>query len=431
MSDAHQPKLSRPGPLASLPFDRTAPRHSPRPRLTAAVADFAEPPPERFSDGLAEGLSLFCRQVLGSIPRTDQRRWGRFYVRGLLSTPGRKTVTRMVQTLAAPPVDQALQQFVNQSPWEWIPVRRDLAAVLEQVLAPEAWVVQPAFFPKSGERSVGVTRQFVPPLAKLMNCQAAMSVWLAGADRGSPVDWRLVMPPSWTNGDGPGAQVGVPVGTVAEEQWECAVEIVTDLAHRLGIPRRPSVLDFRRGRPGMPVTRLQDRRIPFLMRIDSSSVVWSGPRLAAGAALPRSAMLQPLGTVTVASDGQLLAMPWPTPHYSHRAPPVPLHAVPATGPRVRRGELPLGLLADGVTNEPRPRSLWVTNLVGTPVAELTRLAALSQRTETDAERLRGLGLRDFEGRSYRGWHHHVTLVSVAHGYEAARAPALGRASRAG
>gem|GEM_PF-3260390 len=180
----------------------------------------------RALDEFTDDMKPFVERVLKPIPRSDQRRWGRFYIRGLLLTPGRKTVTRIVQELAAPPADQSLQQFINQSPWDWRPVRRELADMMQRLVSPEAWVVQPAFFPKSGDRSVGVTRQFVPPLAKLLNCQAAMSLWLAGPEWGVPVDWRLVVPASWANDAKRRADVGMPEEATAEEQWETAIELV-------------------------------------------------------------------------------------------------------------------------------------------------------------------------------------------------------------
>ncbi len=371
-----------------------------------------------------DDLEPFVKQVLGTIPRSDQRRWADFYVRGLLMTPGRKTVTRIVQTLAAPPADQSLQQFINQSPWDWQPVRRDLAGTMHQLIGPEAWVVQPAFFLKSGDRSVAVTRQFVPPLAKLVNCQAAMSLWLAGHEWGVPVDWRLVLPASWANDAERRAEVGIPENASAEEQWECAVELVTGAAQRLDIPARPVVLDLRSARPGGALRRLQERGIRFLARVDATSLTWPGPRLDPGTRGGSSAALLPLTMAAVRPDGLLEATHWGPPY---PVPPPGRRAVVPDGPQHRRPVRPLLVMVERSDSDAPAAALWVTNLIETPAADLVRLMALGRRTQVDSERLGQLGLTDFEGRSYRGWHHHVTLVSTADAYGVARSAALRRA----
>jgi SRSO17 transposase len=436
MSSSHSHDPLRTAGPASLPFDLVGLSQGFLPRLPTSPRPLPGQPTATHggrAEELTDEFNAFCAKVLATIPRSDQRRWGSFYVRGLLTTQGRKTVTRMVQSLAAPPADQSLQQFVNQSPWDWQPVRRDLAAAVQQMVDPEAWVVQSTFFPKSGDQSVAVTRQFVPSLARLINCQAALSLWLAGGDAGSPVDWRLVLPARWANDAKRRAQVGLPPELVAEEQWECAVELVTGVAQRLQIPQRPVIMDLRYGRPGMAVTRLQERRISFLARVDSSSVIWSaapsGPHTALGGPAGRLA----LRIVVVKPDGRLEAAPWPAPH---RQPATgmaqaSLRAIASAGQRIRQADRSLLLLAERSANEAQPKSLWVTSLVGTPLIELLRLVELGKRTAVDQERLSELGLTDFEGRSYRGWHHHVTLVSVAHAYEVARLAATSRTSRAG
>jgi hypothetical protein len=434
MASPHDlPDPLRPAPLAALPPDLAGLSQGFLPRLPAFGWDTGAPAaaPGRPGEEPADDLNSFCTAVLSSIPRSDQRRWGRFYVRGLLATPGRKTVTRIVQTLSAPPADQGLQQFVNQSPWDWQPVRRDLAAVVAQVVRPEAWVVQPVFFPKSGEQSVAVTRQYVPPLAKLVNCQAAVSLWLAGDEASSPVEWRLVLPAAWANDARRRRQVGLPADAVAEEQWEAAVQLANGLAHRLEIPQRPLVLDFRHVRPGPALSRLQERWAPFVARVDASSVVWPAPRLEPVPGRGGSAALLSLATVAVRPDGRLEAVPWPGPLHAPAGPPGPPRALSLAGQPARRADRPLLLLAERSAGETAPGSLWVTSLVGAPLPDLARLIELGQRTAAALEGMTDLGLTDFEGRSYRGWHHHVTLVSVAHAYKVARMAAVLRSSRAG
>src|SRR5919197_671694 len=112
-------------------------------RTMTALLETARPPSE-------DELSGFCQQLFDSMPRSDQRKWGEVYVRGLLTVPGRKTIRRISDHVAGGSVDQCLQQFVNQSPWRWEPVRRALALRAMEI-RPQAWVVQEAAFPKAGD----------------------------------------------------------------------------------------------------------------------------------------------------------------------------------------------------------------------------------------------------------------------------------------
>ncbi|MFH8405834.1 transposase, partial [Streptomyces sp. NPDC018019] len=97
---------------------------------------------ERLRGELAE----FVAEVFGSLPRRDQRRWGECYLRGLMLDGRRKSIQPMAARLPDGNM-QALQQFVNQSPWEWEPVRRRIARRLCEVVRPEVWVVDDVSFP--------------------------------------------------------------------------------------------------------------------------------------------------------------------------------------------------------------------------------------------------------------------------------------------
>jgi len=101
---------------------------------------------------------------------------------------------------------------------------------------------------------------------------------------------------------------------------------------------------------------------------------------------------------------------------------VALRVHPA-GIKLRRavagGELPVRwLLAEWPADQPEPVKYWLASLPDdTPLVELVRLAKLRWRIEHDYRELKdGLGLDHFEGRSFGGWHHHMTLVSVAHAF---------------
>ena len=107
-------------------------------------------------------LTAFAEDIFASIPRKDQRRWGHSYLRGLLLDGKRKSIQPMAARLArgdpdadADALEQALQQFVNQSPWDPAAVRRRLAERMTTAIHPQAWVLDDTAFPKFGRHSVG------------------------------------------------------------------------------------------------------------------------------------------------------------------------------------------------------------------------------------------------------------------------------------
>lgn len=102
-------------------------------------------------------LLAFAQDVFASLPRRDQRRWGETYLRGLMTDGRRQSIEPMAARLADGD-EQCLQQFVNQSPWPWEPVRERLARRMTEKIAPLALIVDDTGFPKAGRSSVGVAR---------------------------------------------------------------------------------------------------------------------------------------------------------------------------------------------------------------------------------------------------------------------------------
>lgn len=107
-------------------------------------------------------LGELCGELFESLARSDQRRKGIDYVRGLLTATGRKTIRNIAAVLPGRAAEQALHHFICSSTWDWTPVRRSLARYLARVAAPKAWVVRPIVIPKTGRHSVGVDRRSFP-----------------------------------------------------------------------------------------------------------------------------------------------------------------------------------------------------------------------------------------------------------------------------
>src|SRR4030043_547842 len=118
-------------------------------------------------------LEAFLADVVLPMGRKDRRHHAGQYIRGLLMDGERKSIEPMAHRLPDGNV-QALQQFVNQSPWSSQQVRASLARKVEQEFVPEAyWLIDDVFFPQQGKHSVGGSRQYWGALGKTANCQGA------------------------------------------------------------------------------------------------------------------------------------------------------------------------------------------------------------------------------------------------------------------
>jgi hypothetical protein len=222
-------------------------------------------------DGISPTGFTEVLSALRSIPRSDQRRWGELYVRGLLAVRGKKTM-RALANGAGSGAEQSLYQFISKSPWDVDPVRGDLARLLIERAQPRAWVVQPLVITKVGRHSVGVERQWVSRIGRVVNCQQAMSVWLAGDQGSCPVDWQLALPECWTDQEDLRRRASIPthVGSCPPEQ--CAIDSVGKMTREWGLRGRPVVMDLRETAPHPVCTELVARQVPFVVRVDPSSI---------------------------------------------------------------------------------------------------------------------------------------------------------------
>ncbi|MFI6595772.1 IS701 family transposase [Nonomuraea sp. NPDC050536] len=383
-------------------------------------------------------LTPYCEDLFGSFLRSDQRRWGEVYVQGLVSVPGRKSIRRISDHVVGRPVDQCLQQFVNQSPWDWGPVRQRLAQLLVQAIRPKAWVLEEVVFPKNGSKSVGVERQFVNSAGRVINCQLGLAVVLVGEDGGCPVNWRLMLPRSWDDDDGLRSRTRVPTQERCRPRWRHLLDAIDEMVIDWGLPPAPIVVDAR-STPGVEhlIAGLAERGLPYLVRVAQNAL----PAMAPG--LPARPLLEPIRPRLYALQGRGLrpAMrgPYgpgtPRPHdaAARGAGRPGLPHTPEHGP-ARPTRAPERHAADGrhdgaarsrehwqpgaVRTGTRP--IWLTDLGRNRVPDLAGLVGLRNRALAELGAAGESGLQHFEGRSFQGWHHHVTLVSVAHAYRLLR-----------
>jgi SRSO17 transposase len=389
----------------------------------------------------------FAAGMLAGVPRSDQRAKGELYVRGLLTDGARKSMQPMAQRLG---VDhQGLQQFVTSSTWDFDLVRANVARWAVRAIDPAVYVVDDSGFPKDGTASPCVARQYSGTLGKTGNCQIGVSVQMA-TDRASlAADWRLFCPASWddTTITDPvaaravrqrRARAGVPDEVRHREKWRLALDMLDQMTE-WGLPKLPVAGDSGYGDATEFRLALEERGFDYVLEVDPTAGAYphdAVPVVAAyqGRGRPpapgypgKPASLRTL--VLAAGRSALRQVTWR--HGTKKTPANPTAAMrsrflairvrPANRniPRHADGSLPEAwLIAEWPPGEPEPVKYWLSNMdARTPLKTMVRLGKIRWRIEHDYRELKtGLGLDHFEGRSFTGWHRHVTLVVLAQAF---------------
>lgn len=376
-------------------------------------------------------LEVFAGQMLEPLARKDQRRWGQVYLRGLMLDGKRKSVEPMAARLEDGD-EQCLQQFVNQSPWSAEAVRERLAVRMSAEIAPQAWVIDDTGFPKFGRMSVGVARQYCGALGKIGNCQIGVSISGVTPEASCPIDWRLYLPTEWDE-DPRRAACRVPADVRHVPKWRLALGMIDELVG-WGITPPPVLGDGAYGDTTELRLGLDERQIDYVLDVKGATSALpedaqpQTPDRAPGAGRPPVPRYRPpfgsLAALALAAGADALTqVTWREgTHGPMTSRFIALRVRPANIALRRaaaQGELPVcWLLAEWPEHKQAPTGFWLSNLdPDTPLQRLVELAKLRWRVEQDYRELKdALGLDHFEGRSFAGWHHHVTLVSVAHGF---------------
>ena len=373
-------------------------------------------------------LSHYCDTMLASLSRADQRRWGEVYVRGLLDVPGRKSIRRISDLVGGHATNQSLQQFVNQSPWAWEPVRQTLAERINQALQPNAWMIREVVFPKNGDQSVGVSRQYASSLGRMVNCQRSIAMFLVGVTDICPVDWRLILPPDWDHDANRRVKCRVPDGERSWPTWRHIAQAVADLTNRWLLPGAPLLMDLGGERDiGRLLPELERLGLDYLARVPASTTLtpWETSEAGVPAAAPPTAgglavSAVRRGGTTVSWYDEQTGRPTSS-MFGLTTVPGAARRDTSTPRRSRQ------VLAEWPARSGRSPSVWLTNHGASGILDLSGLTRLWNRHESDVERIAvESGLHAFEGRSFPGWHHHVTLVSLAHGFRLLRRLATDR-----
>jgi SRSO17 transposase len=398
--------------------------------MMASVAGLSE----RLLASVRERLEAFTDELFdGATQRSEQRKWSGVYLRGLMLDGKRKSIEPMAARLADGD-EQCLQQFVNQSPWDERVVRANLARRMCAEIEPDVWVIDDTGFAKKGRWSVGVARQYSGTLGRVDNCQVGVSISAAGDRASCPINWRIFIPQEWDADAERRARAHVPDGVRHREKWRLALDMI-DEARARGI--EPTVVASDAGYGDITAFRqgLTEREIPYAVQVKAGTSVypasvsperpaWSG-RGRPPAARYRQQPSSLKALVLAAGKRAATGISWRqgsrgrmhSRFIALRVRPANVELRRAAHVADREIEV-CWLLAEWPSDADAPTDYWLSTLpADTPLRELVRVAKARWRIEHDYRELKNaLGLDHFEGRSYRGWHHHVTLVSVAHAF---------------
>ncbi|MFJ8650534.1 IS701 family transposase [Streptomyces sp. NPDC093546] len=371
-------------------------------------------------DGLV--VAEVAGRLLASLPRRDQRVKGEQYVEGLLRVPGRKTMRAIAAVAGGGAAEQSVHHFISKSSWDWSPVRRDLGRFVDQALAPQAWVVHPLAIPKWGRHSVGVQESYVASLGRVANSQQAYGVWFAGASVSAPVDWRLLLPRGWVADAERRRRAEIPDGVPAVDADRAVLDAVRHAADTWGLRPRPVVVDGRQVEDVVPLVEgLRAAGLPFVVRIRESTPLAPADAPFAGG----RTSAPPARRIAQGARPAALPVRWTERGAAgERHPLVARVPVVLSDPNRRTPDrTPLALVAAWPDSKAVGAELWLSSLFAATPGEILRLGRLVRRVEDDMEAIGGrVGLKDFEGRCYGGWHRHVTLCSIAYAIAAIGRP---------
>lgn len=363
-------------------------------------------------------LETFLADLLGLMGRSERRRWGAAYVRGLILEGERKSIEPMACRLPDGDV-QAMQQFIGQSPWEFMPVRRRLAERMAQEIVPAcAWVIDDTGFPKKGRHSVGVARQYSGTLGKVDNCQVAVSTHLTTDETSVPLDFKLYLPKSWADDPERMERAGVPAGTGFQTKWELALEQIDEI-RTWDVPQGVVVTDIGYGRINEFRQGLIERGLEYLTEVEARTVIFPEKEKKRGRPMRITGPKISVKELALRLPGwKFQTIRW---REGTKKPLVSRFAAVRVDPAhedVQKG-IPAPprqwLLIEWQKGEKEPIKYWLSNLPHQAgLRRLVRLAKMRRQVELNYQQQKEeLGLDHYEGRGFLGWHHHVTMNMVA------------------
>jgi SRSO17 transposase len=377
------------------------------------------------------------------------------YCTGLLLPGERKSVEPLAARLAPDNVrrmHQSLHHVVADAPWSdeavLRQVRQSVLPGMQKQGSVVCWIVDDTGFPKKGSHSVGVARQYCGQVGKQDNCRVAVSLSVATWASSLPIAYRLYLPESWAGDSKRRKKAGVPKDVEFQTKPQIALDQIRNAVEE-EVPRGVVVADAGYGTDSRFRSTVTELGLKYIVGIQSSFSVWE-PGKEPLPAPPRKAMGRPPRLLRRDADHQPVSV-------KHIALGLPAEAWKSVawregtdrklrsrfaGMRVRPGHRDYEqaephaeewLIIEWPKGEAEPTKYWISTLpIETKLKNLVALAKQRWIIERDYQELKQeLGLGHYEGRGWRGFHHHATLCIAAYGFLVAERNRFSPSARVG
>jgi SRSO17 transposase len=384
--------------------------------------------------GLESRFDRYSATMIKALGHASREQAARWYLRGLMLSGERKSVEPMAARVHPQDVESAHQRMhhlVADAPWVDQALLWAVAGEVVPVLVREQpcyWIIDDTGMRKYGRHSVGVARQYCGQLGKTENCQVAVSLSLATLQGSLPLAWRLYLPKEWTDDAKRCKAAGVPEtvgfatkGALAWAQIEAALAV--------GIPKGIVLTDAGYGDEAAFRDRLEERGLTYAVGIRQTAKVWWGKYQPAPAPqhtrgrprerVKRDAAHQPISVLELAR--QLPAKAYRTVTWREgtntrlgsRFARVRCSAAQYNRPREEQW-----LIIEWPEGQSQPTKYFLSNLpADTSFKTLVHTLKMRWRIEHDYRELKEeVGLDHYEGRNWRGFHHHASLCIAAYGF---------------
>lgn len=390
-------------------------------------------------------LAAYLEGLAQAAGHKDRHQPIKSYCLGLLLPGERKSVEPMAARLAPDNVrrmHQSLHHIVADAPWS---DQTLLAAVVQYTLPAMrkrgpvvAWVVDDTGFPKKGKHSVGVARQYCGQVGKQENCRVAVSLSVSTSSASLPVAYNLYLPESWSEDKSRRDKAGIPDTVQFRTKPLIAAEQIRQ-AVADGIPKAPVVADAAYGNDPKFRQAILDLGMDYVVGIQQTLSVWPPgqeplpPKLRQRSPEHQPVTARELAMQVPPADWKMVT--WRTGTKEKlRSRFAALRVRPANRDYWRSEPLPeQWLLVEWPKQEAQPTKYWLGSLPDTmTLSDLVFVAKQRWIIERDYEELKQeLGLGHFEGRGWRGFHHHATLCIAAYGFLVAERSRFSPWARAG
>ena len=382
-------------------------------------------------EGLVDELRLYHLRFRPLFRREEQRRWALKYLQGLLSDVERKSIEPMAERLEGGNV-RDMQSFIGQGSWDDDGILRVHQRMVDEDLGePEGVViVDGCDVPKQGEHSVGVARQWCGALGKVANCQAGVLIGYASSKGHTLVDRRLYLPKEWFTEayTERRRKCGVPKDLTFQTKPELALAMLKPIIQEQRLRFGWVVIDAGFGdNPGFR-DRLNDLGVRYLAEVACDARVWRTrpathiPPAQSNRGRPPTKERVTPGTPDperVDAIAEAMATDAWTPYLVKEGTKGPMvYEFAFLQVSEVREDLPgrdTWLLLRRKPDDHADRKYFVSNAsADTPHSRLVWATGMRWPVETSIEHGKSeVGLDHYETRTWRGWHHHMTLTLLA------------------